>query len=93
MNMNLYSIFDNVAGVFNQPFAQINDASAKRAFSRACVDNSDKNDYTLYVLGSYSDADGVLVPNKVPVKIMTGFEVRLNPDVPPDVPALLRSQA
>lgn len=93
MNMNLYSIFDTVAGVFNQPFSQINDQSAKRAFSRACLDNPDKNDYVLYALGSYQDFNGVLVPHNQPVKIMSGFEVRVNPDVPLDIPGMLKDQA
>lgn len=88
MNMNMYSIFDTVAQVFNKPFTEINNATAIRAFSSAVNENPNKNDYALYHLGSFTDHDGVLVPIANPTRIYTGFDIDQI-----DVPETLKEQA
>lgn len=76
MNLNLYSIYDTVALVFNKPFTEINDNTAKRAFTKAIQGEANKNDFALYALGSMTDHDGKIVPMENPVRIMTGFDVK-----------------
>lgn len=85
MKLNLYSIYDNVAKVFNKPFVALNDGDAMRTFGQAIQSIPHKNDYVLYALGSYTDHDGVIVPME-PVRILSGFDVDT-------LPASLREQA
>lgn len=75
MNTGIYSIFDNVASVFNKPFTELNDNTAKRAFIRAIEKQPDKNDYVLYYCGSFDDSSGCIVVEKNARKIMSGFDV------------------
>lgn len=61
----LFSIFDDVAQEFGQPFLSNNDESAKRiAFNS--FGNDDKlhvEDYTLYCVGSFDVESAVIVPS------------------------------
>ena len=34
------------------------------------------NDYTLYQVGEWNDADGMITPLKVPLKISSGFDIK-----------------
>jgi len=78
MFLNLYSIYDNVAEVFNKPFSDINDASAIRAFSQSVEDNKNKDDYTLYHIGGFDDNSGSITADKSPKKLRSGFEIKTN---------------
>lgn len=89
MNKNLYSIFDSVALVFNNPFVALNDNDARRSFTQAISEVPHKQDYALYSLGSFTDHDGVITPSN-PVRIYSGFDVK-NAEVIP-LPAALKEQ-
>lgn len=74
MKRPIYSIRDKVAGIFNKPFVEVNDASAIRAFSNAAAADPNKDDYELYSLGVLDDNSGVI--SEVDAKrIYTGLEV------------------
>jgi hypothetical protein len=75
MKMNMYSIYDNVAEVFNKPFTEHNNSSAMRVFRQALIDNPNKEDFALYHIGSFLDSNGTLLGEKV-TKVMTGFDIK-----------------
>lgn len=77
MKNTLYSVFDTVSSIFNKPFTHVNDASAIRDFSTGLSDNPNKNDYVLYKISEFDDNNGQLTPLKTPVKIFTGFDIKL----------------
>lgn len=77
MKLNVYSIYDNVAEVFNKPFTDINDGTATRAFTNSVSKEINKDDFVLYRLGSFADNNGSLVSEVNPVKIYSGFDVKL----------------
>ncbi|AXH75077.1 MAG: nonstructural protein [Microviridae sp.] len=61
----LYSIYDNKAKAFSNPFTSVNDHTAVRDFQRAATDpNSDicrfPEDYTLFQIASFNDENAVL---------------------------------
>lgn len=74
MKSCVYSIFDNIASVFNKPFIEFNNDSAVRAFRNALNDNINKNDFVLYHLGTFDDSNGTIVPNN-PSKVISGFDL------------------
>jgi hypothetical protein len=76
MKLELYSIYDTIADVFNKPFAAHNDADAIRAFTQSFEqgNKANKNDYVLYSLGSYNDGNGEIKP-VVPLKVFSGFDI------------------
>jgi len=76
MFLNLYTIYDTVSEVFNKPFADINDASAIRAFSESVKDQAHKNDYVIYHIGGFDDNSGQITADKAPLKLKSGFEVK-----------------
>ena len=84
MFLNLYTIYDTVAEVFNKPFADINDASAIRSFSESVKDQAHKNDYVLYHIGGFDDNSGQITADKAPLKLKSGFEVKNENVVPFD---------
>ena len=75
MRTQLYSVYDTIAAVFNKPFTEHNDESAKRAFTNSASEQPNINDYALYHLGEYDDNSGVITP-VTPVRIMTGLEIK-----------------
>lgn len=89
----MYSIYDTIAEVFNKPFSHLNNGSAIRDFTQALHDNPNKNDYALYLIGHYNDANGELTPVTAQ-KIITGFDLK-TPDslVNDPTPSLLKKQA
>lgn len=89
MKLRVYSIYDSVAQVFNRPFTEINDGTAIRSFNQNAASQPHKNDYTLFRLGEFVDHSGMLIPEKAPVKVITGFEV----EAQPELPNMLREQA
>ena len=76
MRTQLYSIYDTIAQVFNKPFTEFNDESAKRAFQQSSEKQAYINDYALYHLGEYNDNDGTIVPVSAPVRIMLGTDIK-----------------
>ena len=76
MKLKIYSIYDTVACVFNKPFTDINDASAIRTFKTACQEQEHANDFELHSLATYSDYDGIITPEKSPIRLITGREVK-----------------
>lgn len=84
MKLNLYSIYDSVACVFNKPYTDINDASAIRSFSMSADKQPHIRDYSLMKLGELDDVSGEIIPCDVPVKVITGFEVVKNTDEKPE---------
>ena len=63
MIISLYSIYDRVAGVFNAPFAAINDSVAVRMFKTACTSEHSEyfayaQDLDLFKLGSLDQKTG-----------------------------------
>ena len=57
MVLNIYSIFDTVAQVFNKPFTDINNDTAIRSFKGSVLEQPHKDDYALYHLGSMDDSN------------------------------------
>lgn len=76
MKTNIYSVYDAIPEVFHRPFVEINNKSAQRAFISSLEDNKNKKDYTLYRIGVFDDETGIIEPTKVPIQIMTGFEIK-----------------
>ena len=65
MILNLYSIYDLKAGVYNTIFTQLNDAVAQRAFIHLIKDenstiSSSPEDFILYCVGAFDDARGYI---------------------------------
>ena len=81
MNLNVYSLFDQAAEAFTQPFFMHNDGLAIRAFQDN-VNATDTNvaqhpdQFTLFKLGTYGDINGKLVPEETPVSIALGLELK-----------------
>lgn len=78
MRLQMYSIFDTVSQVFHKPFTAHNDGDAIRAFSQATLEHagSNKNDYVLYHVGEWNDAEGLVVGKENPLKIQSGFDIK-----------------
>lgn len=91
MKTSFYSIYDNVAQVFNKPFMEINNATAIRAFTDSLEKEKHKNDYTLFHLGELDDQNGEITPCDVPIKILTGFDIK--PVKEEQLPLSLQAQA
>lgn len=80
MKLEIYSIRDAVAEVFNKPFTQINVASAQRAFTLSLANEPQKQDYTLYKVGEFDQHKGNILTYEQPIQIMTGFEIKTTED-------------
>jgi hypothetical protein len=81
MKMSMFSIYDGVADMFHYPFKAHNSADARRAFEESMrgqeMPKNRMTDYTLYHVGDWNDADGTIVPLKVPLKICSGFDIKV----------------
>lgn len=75
MKLNVYSIFDILAEVFNKPFCDHTDASATRSFKASLQENHERNkeDYCLYRIGTFNDNTGETLAEKTPVKVYAPF--------------------
>lgn len=65
MIVNLYSIYDLKAGVYNTIFTQFNDSVAQRSFLHLIKDkdstiSSSPEDYVLYCVGTFDDSKGFI---------------------------------
>ncbi|QXP08334.1 MAG: nonstructural protein [Arizlama microvirus] len=70
--MNLYSIYDSVAGKFGTPWTADNDNVAKRAYERLATDGSsdvhhNPKDFTLYALGSFDNQTGKIAVHQADI--------------------------
>jgi len=75
MKKLMYCVRDDLAEVFQNPFCSINDGTAKRDFIDGVTKQPQKNDLTLYAVGSYDDSSGLITPLQSPTRIMSGLEV------------------
>lgn len=90
MKKEIYAVYDKVSEMFGHVHAEINEASAVRAFKNSFVDNPNKNDYELYYLGTFTDHNGE-VDGIPPKKVCTGFDIVVDNVV--DLPNTLKEQA
>ena len=73
MIQNMYSVYDKVPEVFNKPFVDLNDASAKRSFFTHLQESKNPTDYELYYVGQFNDATGE-IQHRETKRIATGFD-------------------
>jgi len=67
MQLEMFTIYDQVSHVYNQPFFLINKAAAIRQFKNMCNDEETQlslnpADYTLYHIGSFNNNQCKLIP-------------------------------
>lgn len=77
MNLNIYSIYDSVAGTFTTPIFLHNDNEAKRLFKTWCNNpelpmHANPGDYALYAIGFYDNNSGLIEPQTPHNQIMKG---------------------
>lgn len=77
MKTQLFSIYDNVACVFNKPFTAINKGDAIRAFEQSIKEVLPERlmEYDLFELGTYNDSTGIIIPIKAPTIAYRGAEI------------------
>lgn len=73
MIRSLYSVRDVKAQTFCNPFASLNDQTARRDFAHAAQDKThgigqNPEDYSLYLVGTFDDESGEIV-NCLPVHL------------------------
>jgi hypothetical protein len=73
----MYSLYDAKTEVYNRPFACINDADAIRSFSRLLTDRDTmpgqfREDFSLFHIGFFDDAEGCMGADGPPRIIITG---------------------
>lgn len=91
MLMKVFSVRDMKAEAFLQPFFTPTQGSALRAFGDACNKTDSPfyahpNDYVLYEIGTYNDADANLFP-LTPIKMMAcAADFVQKPQLTPVVP-------
>lgn len=65
--MHLYTVCDTKAGIFEKPFCERNDETARRAFQMA-VEAGDSilskapGDFSVYLVGYFDDESGEIAP-------------------------------
>jgi hypothetical protein len=69
VKLNVYSVFDEKAGAYLQPFFMQNDNVALRAISNCLADPQhnfalNPSDYTLFLIGEWDDALGAISQTK-----------------------------
>jgi len=67
MMMKMFAVYDSKAGVFARPFFTHNAAVATRGFVEEVNKpdtefNKHHEDYTLFAIGEYDDAKGLVIP-------------------------------
>lgn len=76
----IFSVRDNVSEAYLQPFFSINTATAIRAVKDAVNDRNHEfykhsDDYSLWGLGVFDDATGVIDPNPNPTRLLNLVEL------------------
>lgn len=79
MKMYMFSIYDEVAQVYSEPFYAVNCGVAQRYFSDALkqVDEQYRNEYELMILGKWNNSNGMVDSFATPLKV-SEFEVVSN---------------
>lgn len=67
MRLNVYTIFDSASQAYMRPFFMQSDGQALRSFTDIAQDadhdiGKHPEDYSLYRIGTYDDAKGILHP-------------------------------
>ena len=80
MIKKMYSIYDQKAGVFNNPFYKTTHGEAERDFTTAVNDekttlNQYPTDFDLYYLGDYNDQDGKFTTLDTPQHVVKAVQV------------------
>lgn len=78
--LNVYSVYDSKAQTYNTPFFMKQDGQALRAFIDLANDNrtdvaKHPEDYSLFLLASFDDEDGVIDPIDTPKCIAKAWEL------------------
>ena len=82
MELNVYSIFDQAAEAFTQPFYMHNDGLAIRAFQDNVNATEDNNiskhpeQFALYKLGTFNDSNGFIEALETPKAIALAIELK-----------------
>lgn len=83
MELKVFSIFDEKAQCYGQPFFMAHNGMALRAFSDLVQDkqsnvNKHPSDFKLYALGVYDDNSGVLVSHPQPEFLANATDFKEN---------------
>lgn len=83
MILKMYSVYDRAAEAFTQPFFAQTDGWAIRQFTDTVNDTNSMlhkhaEDYTLYQLGVFNDASGLVEVPEEPKRLISAKEVRVN---------------
>lgn len=75
--LNLYSVFDDVAKSFGQPFPESSDATAARGFHYACKNENSflfvsPQDFSLWRVGEFNEKTGEFTSYKE--KVVDGID-------------------
>jgi hypothetical protein len=67
MILKIFTVRDNVASAFLQPFFSVNSGSAIRSLTEVTNDKDHQfgkhaPDYSLWIIGSFDDTTGVVLP-------------------------------
>lgn len=81
MKKPIFSIYDEKAETFCNPFVHINVATAQRDFLHACQDDQSElgrypADYTLYHVGEFDESKGINEAFPTPVFVCKGSQAR-----------------
>lgn len=88
MKIETFTVFDEKAGAFLQPFYSPTINTAIRAITD-CVNDlthtfgKHSADYTLFKLGSFDDATGEFTPDKRPLGCLVEFKTQLELPIDP----------
>ena len=74
MKVNVYSIYDKVAGIYSMPICQHNDNSAKRYFQSVANASCEvaATDCQLYRVGEYDTETGIFTGTEKPEFLCNG---------------------
>lgn len=72
MVVNVFSIYDSVAGKWSMPMCFENEATARRYFSNLMRENPDSQDFEIFYIGTFDCSNGKIVPIDNPVSVMKG---------------------
>lgn len=84
MRVLAYAVWDDAVKAFIPPFWSRSEGEAKRSFMAACRDQkgfklAHAADYTLFHIGYFDDASGLLEATSAPGRVMTGLEAVADP--------------
>lgn len=84
MELKIYSIRDSKGELYNQPFYQKTHGEAERTFRELTNDEKSMvskypDDFDLYFLGSFNDANGTFEVLDTPQHIVKAISLKQNP--------------